>query len=348
MQSERRAGELGSRAALTCPVCGNELFMHNSRCLHCGTSVGYRFDTEAMDVESVPPSEGGRRCANAVVAECNWLVPHDDGSDLCPSCQFTVVRPNDAVLGPDSAFGRAEAAKRRVLAQLAAIGVRLTNRTRDPEHGLGFAFLLSHTEPVVTGHHDGVVTIDLAEADDAHRERIRRELGENYRTVLGHIRHELGHYLWPALVGSSADRLESFRALFGDERADYEAARVDWYEGRRPVLGDDRVSAYAHMHPHEDWAESFGHYLLVDDGLATASRLGISRSGPGGLAGSIALDAAIDEWGRVSVALNEVARATGHSDLYPFVITDGVLRRLEFVHACIAEHRGAVPGGRWS
>ena len=129
---------------------------------------------------------------------------------------------------------------------------------------------------MVTGHADGVITLDLAESDDVHRERRRAELGEPYRTLLGHFRHEIGHYYWPILV-ERAGALERCRALFGDERADYgEALERHYADGPPADWAERHVSAYATMHPWEDWAETFAHYLHIRDTLQTAG--GVRRS----------------------------------------------------------------------
>ena len=129
-------------------------------------------------------------CANAEVARCNWLV--DAPGLLCGSCALTRTRPADADIDALAAFADAEAAKRRLVYQLDDLGL--------PTDGVAFDLLSSAEEPVTTGHADGVVTIDLAEGDDAHREALRVQLAEPYRTMLGHLRHETGHYYWTVLV----------------------------------------------------------------------------------------------------------------------------------------------------
>jgi hypothetical protein len=160
--------------SFACPVCGHLVFFENSACLHCGTELGYcRSRRELVAVD------GYVRCANAEVARCNWLV--DAPGLLCGSCALTRTRPADADLDALAAFADAEAAKRRLVYQLDDLGL--------PTDGVAFDLLSSAEEPVTTGHADGVVTIDLAEGDDAHREALRVQLAEPYRTMLGHLRH---------------------------------------------------------------------------------------------------------------------------------------------------------------
>jgi hypothetical protein len=210
---------------------------------------------------------------------------------------------------------------------------------------LAFDLLSSEHERVATGHADGVITIDLAESDDARREARRAELGEPYRTMLGHFRHELGHYFQPLLV-TGDEAWDACRALFGDERKDYEAALDRHYEqgppGDWPGL---HVSAYATMHPWEDWAETFAHYLHIRDTLQTAAEFGIQVNGPLATnfdrtlkatpqpeAGQRAFDEVLENWLPLTYALNAVNRSMGRGDLYPFTLAAPVIDKLAFVH----------------
>jgi hypothetical protein len=248
--------------SFACPVCGHLVFFENSGCLHCGTELGYcRSQRELVALD------GHVRCANAEVARCNWLV--DAPGLLCGSCLLTRTRPADADLDAMAAFADAEAAKRRLVYQLDDLSL--------PTDGVGFDLLSSAEEPVTTGHADGVVTIDLVEGDDAHREALRVQLAEPYRTMLGHLRHETGHYYWTVLVEPSPSR---FRELFGDERADYAEALQRHYSSPAPVGWEQEyVSTYATAHPWEDWAESFAHYLHIRDTLQTAAAYGMQVHG---------------------------------------------------------------------
>ena len=207
--------------------------------------------------------------------------------------------------------------------------------------------LLSSTEvAVTTGHADGVITIDLAESNDASREARRQELGEPYRTMIGHLRHELGHYFQPLIVTGDA-AWDACRSRFGDERADYREAMNRHYEHGAPADWPDRfVSAYATMHPWEDWAETFAHYLHIRDTLETAAEYGVTVKGPRAVAPDASLRAApsaddddaitfaelLDDWFPLTYALNAVNRSMGLDDLYPFTLAQPVIDKLEFVH----------------
>lgn len=325
-----------------CQRCRQLVFFENTECLHCGTSLGF-----AIDCGELVPLEPARyrRCLNTVVAGCNWLVTDDDPTALCESCRLTRTRPGDSDPTAAEAFGAAEAAKRRLVFQLHELALPIITRAEDPEGGLAFDLLSSRDQPVRTGHEDGVVTLDLSESDDSHRERVRRELGEPYRTVLGHLRHEIGHYYWPSLVGRQ-DPAKAFRLLFGDERADYAHALEEHYRQRpAPVWDDAYVSRYATTHPSEDWAETFAHYLHIRDTLQTANAYGIRMSGPAAPtpvrptpdSDVAAFETILDEWLPLSYALNGVNRSMGKADLYPFVLSPAVVKKLTFVHEIVRQ-----------
>ena len=326
--------------AFSCPSCGLLVFFESAACLRCGTTLG--FSPQRGEIVAVPGEEPGGyvRCANSVVAQCNWLVSAD--GELCASCTLTRTRPHDADLagGPIAeAFVVAEAAKRRLLFQLFELGLPGVSTSGPVAGGPVFDLLIAAGEPVTTGHLDGVITVDLAESDDVHRERMRRELGEPYRTVLGHLRHEIGHYYWTPLVrGAEADA----RALFGDESDDYGAALEHHYlHGPPPGWEDHHVSAYATAHPWEDWAETFAHYLHIRDALQTAAAFGLLVTGPTldpDLMAAPSPDRQqqfkeiIDDWLPLTYALNAVNRSVGKGDLYPFVLSPPVITKLTFVH----------------
>ncbi len=317
--------------SFSCPVCGHLVFFENFACLNCGSELGWSRAKESL----VAP---GIRCANAQRARCNWLVEPE--GDLCGCCALTRTRPADGDPLAE-AFADAEAAKRRLVFQLDDLGL-----TTD---GVAFDLLSSAEEPVTTGHADGVVTIDLAEGEDAHREALRVQLDEPYRTMLGHLRHETGHWYWTVLVEPDPD---AFRALFGDERADYGEALQQHYSSPPPDGWEQTyVSAYATAHPWEDWAETFAHYLHIRDTLQTAASFGVVVRGPDATTEPDAplralprdtpasFDEVVDTWLPLTYALNAVNRSMGKEDLYPFVLTPPVLDKLRFVH-------GLVTGGR--
>ena len=181
---------------------------------------------------------------------CNWMVPADDEVGFCAACRHNRVVPDLSVPGNDVLWRKIETAKHRLFYSLLRLGLPLENRSDDPEHGLAVDFLAdppeTHASEVMTGHDNGLITINLAEADDAERERRRSTLGEPYRTLLGHMRHEVGHYYWDRLV-ADAGRLDAFRALFGDERQDYAEALQARYA--KPPSNDWQDISSACMQP---------------------------------------------------------------------------------------------------
>ena len=326
-----------------CGVCRRLIFFENTACLSCGAALG--FDWATRELLTAP---GGPRCANAELAGCNGLAGAP--GELCAACLLTRTRPADDDAEGLAAFRVAEAAKRRLVFELGELGLPVES-WRERDGGLAFDLLSSARSPVTTGHASGVVTLDLAESDDAHRERMREELGEPYRTVLGHLRHEVGHYYWTVLAPDEPRR-ERSRALFGDERADYAAALERHYaDGPPPDWGGRHVSAYATMHPAEDWAETFAHYLHIHDTLQTAAAHRVRVLGPQAVVerrpapelasvpreGRETFDELLADWLPLTYALNALNRSMGRDDLYPFVIAPPVVDKLALVHELVAE-----------
>jgi hypothetical protein len=331
--------------SFTCENCGQLLFFENSLCLRCSSPLGFEPSEGRLAVLGPPgtPASELPRCANARIAACNWVPAAFAGAGLCASCERTRTRPNDADLDADGllAFAKAEAAKRRLLFELEDLGLPIGTDLR-------FDLLSSRSGPVMTGHSEGLITIDLAESDDAQRERRRTELGEPYRTVLGHFRHEIGHYYWILLIDGGPE-LERFRELFGDERADYQEALERHYEQELLADWSERhVSAYATMHPWEDWAETFAHYLHIRDTLQTAGAYGLIVAGPPRhpepalLAAPGAADPErepferlMEDWLPLTYSLNAINRSMGQDDLYPFMLAPVVVDKLAFVHELV-------------
>ncbi|WP_040802594.1 zinc-binding metallopeptidase family protein [Nocardia concava] len=323
-----------------CPRCGQQLAFENTVCLGCGSDIGYSLEARALLL--VDPGEFAM-CANQYVAQCNWLVPAG-APGLCESCRLTRRRPGALEDKWLTAFGEAEAAKRRLVVELTELGLPLIDRTTDPELGLAFELLSSADDPVTTGHEHGVITLDLAEGDDLHRERLRVEMAEPYRTVLGHFRHEIGHY-YQLLLITDGDHIKRFHNLFGDPFADYQQALDRHYaEGAPPGWENTHVSSYATMHPTEDWAETFAHYLHIRDTLDTAAAFGFAPAGATldrSPIGDAAFDRIIELWLPLVWALNMMNRAMGHRDPYPFVLADPVLDKMRFIHElCVSAAQG--------
>jgi hypothetical protein len=317
--------------------CGQRVFFDNSVCLACGTAFG--FDPERMDMRPLTPDY--RRCRNGLEYEaCNWLLPADASALYCRSCSLSEVIPSLEVPGNLALWMRLENAKRRLLYDLLSHGLPLDAGRRVP--GLRFRFLEDRRrnpavleEVVTTGHHSGVITINVAEADDVERTAVREQMQERYRTLLGHFRHESGHYLFEELVADDASR-RRWTELFGDASVDYASSLEAYYRDGPPAGWEDGfVSAYATAHAQEDWAETFAHYLHIRDTLETAraERVGIVEEHwlPGD-----DLPGWILEWTRLSITLNELNRSLGMEDPYPFVFSAPVVEKLEFVHELVS------------
>jgi hypothetical protein len=348
-----------------CDHCGQLLFFENVSCMRCGRALAY--SAERRDILSLDPGpleEMPRRWTSPVSRQsfrlcenysrhnvCNWALPYDDPGPLCRACRLTKTIPNLSRPGNERLWYQLEVAKRRLLYTLDHLRLPLRNRLDDTEHGLLFEFLEDpESGPrVMTGHDNGIITINVAEADEAERVKRRLALNEPYRTVLGHFRHEVGHYYWDRLIGGTA-REGAFRELFGDEREDYQAALQRYYgNGPRSGWQDSYVTAYATMHPWEDWAETWAHYLHMTDTLETAAACGISieprradepalSSVPNPIAdGKVSFDRMLDGWGTITYVLNNLNRGLGNGDAYPFVLPTPAVNKLRFVHDVIEE-----------
>ncbi|QIF03073.1 putative zinc-binding metallopeptidase [Roseimicrobium sp. ORNL1] len=353
--------------------CGRPIFFRNSRCLGCGAELGYEPDlaeVRALEPGATPvewrlageesPSPVFRRCANLnAPAGCNWLVPAKHPSELCLSCRLNRTIPNLSDADNCRYWRSIENAKRRLVAQLLAVGLPVTSKVEeDPERGVMFDFLRSPPEGprVMTSHGNGLITLNVEEADDAVREKTRYEMHEPYRTLLGHFRHEIGHYYWDRLIAGTPWH-EKFRALFGDEREDYAAAlRRNYESGPPPDWPDHYISSYATVHPWEDWAECFAHYLHLVDSLDTALGFGMTGDDVEAEVEPFKLEdlydpedsdakrvlSLVNSWMELVMALNELARSMGQQDFYPFVMSRTVLRKLHFIQLVVKSEREAT------
>ncbi len=326
----------------TCDHCGQVVFFSDDLCLRCQSPLGYDADrgevvalTDVGDgrlLDLTRSSRSWQRCATRDVTGCNWLVPAHSGA-MCSSCALTRTRPADSDPDGIAEWVRAEHAKRRLLHQLRSLGLPITPRDEESGTGLAFDLLSSAETKVITGHDNGVITLDLAEADSEHRLKMRHQLGETYRTLLGHFRHEIGHYYWPVLV-TDPDLLSACRTLFGDDREDYGEAVSRHYakpDDATDSWVNQHISQYATMHPYEDWAETFAHYLHIQDTLETATGFGLSHR----TTGDQSFGQMMDHWLELTLGLNEVNRSMGRSVLYPFVLAPAVVRKIAFVDRVI-------------
>jgi hypothetical protein len=332
MCAGRRLAKWASVRAFHCEVCGAELFFENSVCVTCGSAVGYSREQGTMAAVNADHPI----CANLNRCGCNWIADPTSTTGLCFSCTLTRTRPADGDTVGLAQYWVAEAAKRRLLFGLDEL--QLPVQASDGSSGLAFDLLSSTHEKIITGHLNGIITLDLAESNDAHREALRASMAEPYRTVLGHFRHEVGHY-YCELLALTDDRREEFRGLFGDESTSYEEALQRHYStGSGHDWQDNFISAYATMHPLEDFAEVFGHFLHIADTLQTAKEFGLISEDPA----LSPLDAPMAEvigrtWLPLTKGLNQINRSMGRSDLYPFVLAGPVIAKLTFVADLVAK-----------
>jgi hypothetical protein len=320
----------------SCPVCGAEVSFVSSECDNCGTALGFfPADGELRKLQSMhtvgynTPATGDAvwwRCLNFAWG-CNWVVEADTGTVWCESCRLTRGRPDDSSIDAVLAWSTTEQAKRRLIFQLWTVGLPIGLPTSQTGEGVVFDLVYLPDSEGVTGHRPGVVTIDLREVDDRFREAARLYFGEPDRTVLGHLRHEIGHHYFFSLV-ERLGAIDEFRSLFGDDRIDYRLALERHYQNMGRPVPDTHISSYATAHPSEDWAETFAHYLLLRDGLETVDAFGFDRPS----AHVDTLSSMLRRWHRVTGAVNEINLGLGHPRPYPFVITPMVETKLDFVH----------------
>ncbi|MGV0991015.1 MAG: zinc-binding metallopeptidase family protein [Mycobacterium sp.] len=353
--------------AFACPVCHVFTPFEADRCPSCGASVGLHLPTQSMvavvDDEATLDGQLWLRCTQADPLGCNWLVPAEQDAAARGRClPDSLIRrrpdPDDTIalekLAPTAM------ALRRLVYQLLDLGLPVDPYWRR-DGGLAFDLLSSFStgEKVMIGHANGVITIDLVESLDAYRESLRVRLGEPYRTMLGHFRHEAGHYYQSILVenGPGAERhLDRCRQLFGDELADYPAAIQRHYKFGAP--GDwptSFISEYATMHPWEDFAECFAHYLHITDTLDTTSEAGmvlradmVQFGAPHDVTplksyADVPITRLLSDWSWVSLFLNRVNAAMGKNPLYPFEISAPVAEKLGFVHAVLRDPQPIPP-----
>ncbi|MGJ7581502.1 zinc-binding metallopeptidase family protein [Variovorax sp. RHLX14] len=364
--------------------CGRPVFLGNTMCLACKTPLGYV--TEKLGVVPIAPAvfDGAEpntytvygdgdghafhRCANFdTSARCNWMVPaprpgnrasfNTDGlaPGFCLSCSTTRTIPDMSIEGNDDLWRKLELAKRRLLSQLLVLGLPIVTRHVDSGGGLAFDFLsnVPGGAKVLTGHQDGVITLNVEEAEDAVRERIRAEMREPYRTLVGHFRHEVGHFYWDQLV-IGKPWIDAYRDLFGDERESYALALRSHYEnGPPPDWASRYVTSYASAHPWEDWAETWAHYLHMADTADTAMSFGVDAANvevsndlfePSDLwqpdhPGATKFLEFLNGWVRLTNVLNELSRSMGQPDYYPFVLPRAAVGKLQFIHQLITEQR---------
>ncbi|WP_313302296.1 putative zinc-binding metallopeptidase [Diaphorobacter sp.] len=372
-----------------CGHCGSLVFFESFRCVHCGSALAFvreHMDMLALEASDEAPGLWKRKeprtglqlthehTSNAGVSEaedsylryrmcadrsryeaCNFALiatPDTPEDALCPACSQTRVLPDLTVPDNVRRWARIETDKRRLFYLI----VRLDLADLPGETGPVFEFLadLPGADPVLTGHAGGVITLNVAEADDDERARRRLAFNEPYRTLAGHLRHEIGHYFWDVLIARGEQKLDAFRALFGDERLDYAGALSDYYL-RTPMAAsawqDEYVSAYATAHPWEDWAETWAHYLHIVDLLETAKSFDTQISVPSPLGDEHftmidpfmmpppPFESMLAALVPATLLLNSLTRSLGQNDAYPFALSTGAKKKLHFIHQLVSERR---------
>ena len=274
-----------------CQSCGQLLYFENRTCQNCFHRLGYlpkenvlsALEQHGTDWTALAaPERLYRFCANSAFDVCNWLVSADSSEQYCTACRHNRTVPDPQQPGTLPAWYKLEVAKHRLFYTLMRLKLALESRSDIGEKGLAFDFLAdsegTRTSKVMTGHDDGLITIALAEADDVERERRRNAMREPYRTLLGHFRHEVGHYYWDRLVRDGG-MLDACRRVFGDDRDDYdEALQKHYANGAPPNWQEQFVSSYATTHPWEDFAETWAHYLHIVDTLEMAGAFNLRAS----------------------------------------------------------------------
>jgi hypothetical protein len=352
-------------------ACGELIFFENVTCVVCGRELGFLPDV--LRLSSLEPAGNGvfkaneakqgkqlyKKCQNhAKESVCNWMIPAgtppgQKNDPFCVSCRLNQTIPDLSRKQNHALWLRMEVAKRRLVYSLLNFKLPIANKTDDPEQGLAFDFLEDQLKPdgsvskVLTGHDNGLITLNIAEADDAVREKIRLAMKEPLRTLLGHFRHEIGHYYWDRLVRGSKF-IERYRSLFGNEEANYAEALKQYYTSGPPVNWQDNyISAYATAHPWEDWAESWAHFMHIQDALEVASDFGLVgkfvRLDPHDASRKtwlsseqITFEGIIGAWAELTIALNSINRCMGLADTYPFVLSPAIVNKLGFIFELIS------------
>lgn len=359
-----------------CANCGQLLYFENNVCECCRHKLG--FVPESLTLVTLVQDQNGsyslksnkrpllgglwsnktlrfKYCKNHEFDVCNWLIPASDPKPFCRACELNHIVPNLADPEHLREWRLIEIAKHRLIYTLLQMQLPLVSKIQDMEKGLSFDFLTEEdpAQIVLTGHENGLITLNVNEADDDKRELSRKQMNEPYRTLLGHFRHEVGHYYWDRLI-AGGPFIEEYRRLFGDEREDYALALQRNYNQGAPADWNlNFISAYASSHPWEDWAETWAHYLHIMDTLETADSFGM-KVAPRIADKNSRLTASINVspyqqqnfqqllnlWLPLTFAMNSMNRSMGNQDMYPFVIQPKVVEKLGFIHKVCYASRG--------
>ena len=349
-----------------CDQCGQQVFFENVLCENCNGVLGYLPDHQVMGTFALDhdgfwkglnqayANQRYRKCRNyAQEGVCNWMISAESDAQICASCELTQVIPALSTARNRLYWRRMEAAKRRLLYTLWHLELRPVSKARDRLRGIAFQFLEDRpSKRVRMGHANGLITLNVAEADPAQRERIREQLGEPYRTLLGHFRHESGHYYFDRLVVNSHWHAP-FRNLFGDERAPYSEALRNHYRKQQGGNRDPRfISSYASAHPWEDWAETWAHFLHMIDTLDTAYWCGMTVQPKHAREPELVIpdqplqlhsfEDMMAQWVALTAVINSLNRSIGMPAPYPFNLSALARQKLRFVFDVLHENRHGV------
>jgi len=293
-------------------------------------------------------------CLNKQHNVCNWLIPGNSDAAYCTACNLNHTIPNLNEAGHKEKWARIETAKHRLVYSLLRFRLPVISKLQDEEKGIAFDFMAEEKNDegkrLLTGHDNGLITLNIEEADDVARVMARQQMDEVYRTLLGHFRHEIGHYYWDRLIRDTG-RLQAFKNIFGDESTDYaEALKQHYSKKNSDAWKENFISAYANAHPWEDWAETWAHYMHIVDTLETAYSFGMilrpKVTNPDNeLSAALNVDPYVtryfddifERWLPLSFAMNSLNRSMGMKDSYPFVITETVKEKLNFIHETIRD-----------
>jgi hypothetical protein len=352
--------------AFQCDGCGSLVFFENVKCITCGHVLGFLPGLGKLAALE-PDGSGAWRalaspnndqlyhfCNNGQQHEvCNWMVAANDPNSFCIACRLNTLIPNLSLAGNVDRWHKLEIAKRRVIYTIIRLGLPMEAVPQENRAALQFNFIgdFAGGPTPLTGHLNGLIVINIAEADDDERERRRVNFHEPHRTLLGHMRHEVAHYYWDRLI-ANGKWLSDFRDLFGDETVDYATALKQYYYQGSPQDWQTRhISAYASAHPWEDWAETWAHYFHIMDMVETAQSFGMTLTPQHPAAGSmtanprngfdveLSFNAILEYWFPLTYALNALNRGMGLDDIYPFSLCGRAIEKLQFIHKVVNASR---------
>ncbi|MDT0645182.1 putative zinc-binding metallopeptidase [Zunongwangia sp. F260] len=348
-----------------CNNCNNIIFFENDICGYCNSLLGYCNEEEKIIAANPGTDFRENRttlkyCRNHEHSACNWLIPENSGFEYCEACQLNSVIPNIGDEKRLEEWRLIEFAKHRLIYSLNKLQLPFVFQQKDRKDlKLQFRFLGPGTnskngQQVLTGHLNGVITLNVEEADDLKREKARMQMGEKMRTLLGHFRHEIGHFYWEAIILPNQENLRQFREIFGDERKNYSEALQEYYKkGPAKDWREFFITKYASSHPWEDWAETWAHYLHIMDTVETAYYFGVKTEPKVSkdkqlLSSGITInpykesdfDAIVNEYISLTIAINSLNRGMGLSDIYPFILNNKDISKLGYIHNLLLNNQG--------